>query len=55
MELVSRAHGTDHRRTGPPGLHDQLQFSGHGVDGVDDVAILREIKLFRRLRAIENL
>ena len=51
----ARAHAADDGNPGALRLLDELELARHGVDGVDDVVILREVELHRRLRRVKRL
>ena len=55
VELVARAHTADDGHARLLRLENQRDLGRHSVDGVDDIVVLRKIKLIRRLRQIEAL
>ena len=55
IQLVARAHGANDGRADLFGVFDERQLAGHGVDGVDDIVISREIEPIGGLGKIERL
>ena len=55
VDLVSSAHGAYYRSAALLRVHYKLYFSGYGVDGVNNVVILREIELVCGFGSVEGL
>lgn len=49
------AHGTDDGSTGSVGIDNKRDFAGYSINGIDNIIVLREIKLFRGIRSIKCL
>ena len=54
VNLIARAHRADNRSACSVGVHHQRYFSRYGVNCIDYVVILCEIKLFRSIGCIER-
>ena len=54
IDLISRTHRTDNRSTCGFGVNDESDFPRYGIDRVNDIIILRKIKLIRRFRRIKG-
>ena len=44
IELVTGTHAADDRRTGCLTGHDELDLRRYGIDGIDDIIVVFEMK-----------